>query len=153
MKNSQAISIYQNKEMLNSLKGYVFCKTMHSNFKKIKEELDFVNEYVKPSKEFLEFLNKKELILKECSDNTFKQDGDMINYTIKDDKKETYNKEITALLEEYKDAVEAFKEQKNKYQEAMDAECTIDFTLLKESHVPDDISMEQMELIMEFVKM
>jgi len=153
MKNSQAITIYQNKESLNNLKGYAFCRAMHKNFDKIKEELSFINEYVKPSKEFLEFMDKKEEIIKKYSDGKPKQEGEMINYNILKDKQGEYTEEVTKLIEEYKEAVEEFKAQKNNYEEALKAECEIDFVMLKESDVPEDISMEQMDLVMHFIKM
>jgi hypothetical protein len=153
MKNSQAISIYQNKDILNQLKGnYSFSKAVTLNLKKIKDELEFINAYVKPSKGFIEFMTKKEELLKQYSDG-HKQDGEIVNYNIKPENKSIYYEEITKLMEEYKDIIEEAQENNLKYQEVLNTECTIDFLMINEKDMPNDISIEQMELLINWVNM
>jgi hypothetical protein len=154
MKNSKAIEIYQGKDTLNTLKGsYAFSKAVALNFKKIKEELEFINAYVKPSKEFVEFMSKKEELLKKYSDNKFKQDGDVVNYDIKPENKSEYSAKVTELIEEYKGTIEDAQEQNIKYQDVMNAECTIEFLMIEEKDMPNDISIEQMELLINWINM
>ena len=86
MKNSQAVAIYQQKELLNNLKGYKFTKAVIVNLQKIKEELEYINMYVKPSKEFIEYHKLKEEMLIKYSDGKHETNGEYINYIIPEDK-------------------------------------------------------------------
>lgn len=153
MKNLDAITIYQNKDILNQLKGnYSFSKAVTLNLKKIKEELEYINAYVKPSKSFLEFMSKKEAILKEYSDGNT-QKGDLVNYHIKPELESEYSAKITELIEEYKDSIEEAKDNNLKYQEVLNTDCTINFLKINEKDMPNDISIEQMDLLINWIDM
>ena len=153
MKNSQAVAIYQQKELLNNLKGYKFTKAVIVNLQKIKEELEYINMYVKPSKEFIEYHKLKEEMLIKYSDGKHETNGEYINYIIPEDKKEDYSREINALAAEYKEVLDSSRENANKYSEAVESECTIDFMLIDEKDIPEDISVQQMEQIIHWIKM
>ena len=153
MKNSDAIAIFQKKDLVKGLEGkYKFTKALVNNFELIKKELSFISEYVNPSKEFIEFLGEKEAILKKYSDKST-VDGDLVNYNIPEDKQDEYKQVMTELLGRYKDTIDATKEQEQKYLEVLKDECTIPFMLIAEADIPDKITMEQMEVIFHWIKM
>ena len=154
MTNLEIVNILQKKELLNSLKGnYKFTKAVTTNFKKIKEEVDMIKSYVQASPKLIEFETKKEKLLKDYSDNKFKEVNGVSHYDIPDEKMGDYKKDISKLLEEYSEQIEEFKEQNSKQMEALKSECTIDFILIDEKDMPDEISVEQMELLINFIKM
>ena len=153
MKNSDAIAIFQKKDLVKGLEGkYKFTKALVNNFELIKKELAFISEYVNPSKEFIEFLGEKETILKKFSTGSTTKD-DLVNYKIPPENETEYRAAIEVLLEKYKETIEATKEQEQKYLEVLKEECTIQFMLIAESDIPDKITMEQMEVIFHWIKM
>lgn len=153
MKNSDAIAIFQKKDLVKTLQGkYKFTKALVKNFEAIKNELAFISEYVNPSKEFIEFLGEKEVILKKYSTGST-TNGNLVDYKIPPEKEEEYMAEMTELLEKYKDTIEATRELEKKYLEAINDECTIQFTMINEVDIPESISMEQMEVILHWIKM
>lgn len=154
MTNLEIVNILQKKELLNSLKGnYKFTKAVTTNFKKIKEEVDMIRSYVQPSAKLVEFESKKEKLLKDYSDNKFKEVNGANHYDIPDEKMADYKVEINKLLDEYSEQIEEFKEQSTRQTEALKSECSIDFILIDEKDMPNEISVEQMELLINFIKM
>ena len=158
MKNSEIIKILENKEVLKSLKGkYQFTKALIVNLKKIEEEVKLINEYIKPTPEHIELLKKRqELFIKYSGGKTIKTEtGAKYDIPVEEmtNPDSDFNKEGNALVEEYSEVISASKEQEAKYLETLNAECTIDFMLINEKDMPDDISMEQMELLINFIKM
>lgn len=158
MKNSEIIKILENKETLKTLKGkYQFTKAVTLNLKKIEDEVKLINEYIKPSPEHVELLKKRqELFIKYSGGKTIKTEtGAKYDIPVEEitNPDSEFNKEGNALVEEYSDVIAASKEQEAKYLETLDSECTIDFILINEKDMPDDISMEQMELLINFIKM
>ena len=154
MKNSEIVEIYQNKDILSSLKGnYNFTKAVTLNLKKIDEEVRQINSYMKPSKGLIDFMVKKEEILKRYSDGKTTKNGDMVNYVIPDEAKPDYLKEINDLIEANKETLEEAKESELRYKEALESQCTILFNMINEKDMPNDISIEQMQMLINFVKM
>lgn len=152
MKNYEIVELLNKKDVLASIEGnYKFTSAVTKNFKKIKEELLSINEFVKPSKELVEFADKKKEILEKYSDGSTTE-GDAIKYSIAEEFKEEYNKVLKDLLEEYSATIDEAKVQNAKYRDAMDSECTIDFVMIDEKDMPN-MSIEQMELLIHFIKM
>lgn len=158
MKNSEIIKILENKEILNSLKGkYQFTKAVVINLKKIQDELEIIKGYVKPSNEYIEVLKKRqELLSKYSGGKHTKIDGNLkydIPKEIMEDPESEFNKESAAFADKYASVIEEAREQELKYIEALNSECTIDFMLIPEKDMPDEISIEQLELLVNFLKM
>ena len=152
MKNYEIVELLNKKDVLAKIEGnYRFTSAITKNFNKIKEEIRSINEFVKPSKELVEFATKKEEILKKYS-NGSTAEGDIIKYNIVAEYQEDYNKALKELLEKYSDVIEEAKVQNAKYRDAMDSECTIDFIMIDEKDMPN-MSVEQMELLIYFIKM
>ena len=154
MTNLEILNVLQKKDLLASLKGnYRFTKAMTLNLKKIKEEVDMIKSYVKPSTEMIEFETKKEKLLKEYSNNKFKEVNGVKHFHIPEESQEAYVKEVNELLEEYSEHIEEFKKQNLRQVDALKSECTIDFHMIQEKDMPDEITVEQMELLINFIKM
>ena len=154
MTNLEILNVLQKKDLLAGLKGnYRFTKAMTLNLKKIKEEVDMIKSYVKPTPEMIEFENKKEKLLKDYSNNKFKEVNGVKHFDIPEENQEEYTKEVNELLEEYSEHIEEFKKQNLRQLEALKSECTIDFHMIQEKDMPDEITVEQMELLINFIKM
>jgi len=154
MKNTEILKLLQKKDVLNTLEGnYKFTKAIVINFKRIEEEVRIIKEYVKLSPELVEFESRKEQLLKQYSNNKSKEVDGNTHYDIPKNKIEAYTKDVNNLINEYSEYIDTFKSQQSKQSEALKEECTINFELIDEKDIPEKISIEQMELLINFIKM
>ena len=151
LKNSREyfLTLYKKLDYLGALKGAKFTFTINRNRQAIKPMAKKVNEMVTMSESFKEFdkkrveINEKYAEKDESGKTTMKDE----RFVIPEDKKEDFEKEIEALKEEYKDTIKEREEQKNNVEAYLKEETELELKPIPLSMIPDDINVDEMEII------
>lgn len=163
MKNYQLITIKQNYKKLKELsgnKGYYL--PLVKNIKLIDIELEALELIKEPTKEFNEFLKEKEILLKSFAqkdDNgepikTIEERGGVSYYkfAVIEGKQEELETKGNELVAKYQQVLEEMREKENKYIDAMNADCTVNFLTISQDDLPKEMTPELFEVIEDFVK-
>lgn len=143
------LTLYRKLDYLGALKGAKFAFTISRNKQMIKPMVNKVNELAKMSELFKEFDKKRVEINEKYA--TKDENGKSImkdeRFEIPEDKKEDFEKEIEALKEEYKEAIKEREEQKNNVEAYLKEETELELKPIPLSMIPDDINVDEMEII------
>ena len=148
------LTLNQKLSYLGALKGSKFSFTISKNKEVIKPIIDKLNKLIKQSDKFKEFDKKRVDINKKYAKLDEKGNPELLNeqYQILDDKKEDFNKEIDALKEEYKDTVKEREDQKKELEVFLKEEITLDFKTIPLSIIPEDINVDEMDILTPLVE-
>lgn len=149
------LTLNQNLSYLGALKGSKFSFTISKNKEVIKPIIDKLkNKLIKQSDKFEEFDKKRVEINKKYAKLDEKGNPELVNeqYQILDDKKEDFNKEIDTLKEEYKDTLKEREDQKKELEAFLKEEITLEFKSIPLSIVPEDISVDEMDILAPLVE-
>jgi len=162
MKNYQLISIknsYKQLKELSGSKGYYV--PLVKNIKLIDIELEAFDLIKAKTKEFDEFLKRKEELLIKYSSKDDKGtpiktieeiDGmQYYKYDVSEDNKKLLEVEGKELMEEFNDALLEMKEREEKYLAVLEGECSVEFHKINEKDLPNEMTPELFEIIEDFV--
>lgn len=148
------LTLNQRLSFLGALKGSKFSFTIAKNKEVIKPIVDKLNKMIKMSDRFMEFDKKRVEINEKYAERDEKGNPIMKEerFTIPKDKKEDFQKEIEALKTEYKDAVSERETQKKELEAFLKEEITLDFKTIPLSIIPEDINVDEMEILAPLVE-
>lgn len=148
------LTLNQRLSLLGALKGSKFSFTIAKNKEVIKPTVDKLNKMIKMSNRFMEFDKKRVEINEKYAERDEKGNPIMKEerFTIPNDKKEDFEKEIEALKTEYKDAVSERETQKKELEAFLKEEITLDFKTIPLSIIPEDINVDEMEILAPLVE-
>lgn len=143
------LTLYRKLDYLGALKGAKFTFTITRNKQAIKPMVKKVNELATMSDSYKEFdLKRVEINNKYAEkDEAGKAKMQDERFVIPEDKKEDFEKEIEALKEEYKEAIKEREEQKNNVEAYLKEETELELKPIPLSMIPDDINVDEMEII------
>lgn len=143
------LTLYRKLDYLGALKGAKFTFTITRNKQAIKPMVKKVNELATMSDSYKEFdLKRVEINNKYAEkDESGKAKMQDERFVIPEDKKEDFEKEIEALKEEYKEAIKEREEQKNNVEAYLKEETELELKPIPLSMIPDDINVDEMEII------
>ena len=164
LKQKEVLGLYYALAILGNLKGVKFNYGIDKNRKRLKKEVDIIEETNKPDLEYDKY-NKERVAINEKyalknEDGTPKMTLQQINaqqqlshYVIDEKRKAEFNKAQDDLKEKHKVAVEARKVQIEEYKEFLETENT-DFSpfLISIDNIPEEITGEQFEIISNFLE-
>ena len=133
MKNKDLFNLFNSLCNLSNLKGIKFSYGIIKNKKNIKNEIEILQNIIKPSQEFIEFDKEREKLCKKYSKKDEK--GEIIiknnNYDIKSECKEIFNKEFDDLKEQNKEFIIKREKQLEEYNKLLEEECNIELHKIK----------------------
>lgn len=160
MKNHELFALLNKMGSLSGLKGVRFTYALNRNRDRLKKETERLSESAKPSDEFTAFEEAQRklfmsMAIKDENGNPklIKEGGKEVNKIAEEDMAEFLAK-AEELKVEHKDAVEARETQIEEYNELLNSDVSADFEFykLKLEVVPEDITDEQMAVIMPFIE-
>ena len=145
------LGIYQKLDYLNELKGAKFSFTIIKNKEAIEPLLKKVRKLAEMTEGYKEFENKRvelnEKHAKKGKDgNSETKDG---RYVIKDQEK--FDKEIEALKKEYDKEIKGREKQAKEVEDFLKGEVSLKLRTLPLSAVPEDITLDEMEIIKDII--
>lgn len=151
MKNSELFSLFDGIEACSGLKGVKFSYALAKNKKILSSEIEVLRDTVKPSKEIVEFEQKRIALAIENSEKDehgqAKVEGD--RYVIVDQKK--FNSLMEELKKGYTEALAEESEKQKIYDDLMKEESSVKLFTIEKENVPDDISVGQMSGILPII--
>ena len=143
------LTLYRKLDYLGALKGAKFTFTITRNKQAIKPMVKKVNELATMSGSYKEFDVKRVEINNKYAekDESGKAKMQDERFVILEDKKEDFEKEIEALKEEYKETIKEREEQKNQVEAYLKEETELELKPIPLSMIPDDINVDEMEII------
>lgn len=158
MKNKDLLILLESKNSFLKLKGFKFVKTMYLNFKLIEEHLEIAKTYYNLLEKVNKFFEeKKELLSKYAKKDEkgepiySKQEDNLLKFEI-DSEDENFKNEMLKLVDKYKEDMEAFETVMKEFSTFIEQDCDINFHKINEKDVPQDISLEQLSLIADWIK-
>lgn len=152
MKNVELTRLLQGINAVDSLSGVRFAYAMSKNKKLITSEVETLEDAIKYSDEF-EAYEKDRIEL--CERHAEKDDkgkpktsGD--KYVMADQKK--FDKGLEALNEKNKEVIERRKKQGEEYGKLLEVESSYEPFMVEFEDVPKDITVSQMDGIIELIK-
>lgn len=154
IKRSIFYSMYQ---IMLALKGRYtreFRASLARNKDNLKTEYDIIAEELKSKDEkYNEYEQKRMELFK--NNVEFDSNGVPVQlapgaYKIKADKAKSFKEDTEKLNNEYKDAIDKRKPELVENEKYLDEEIKIDFDLLKESDIPEELNQDEYELFLNF---
>ena len=145
----------QNIQGLRALRGMKFAYALGKNLKTLASEIETFSSLITPSEEFKAF---EEARKNQCETFCEKdENGEMVlienntQYKI-DVTSEEWIAAYKELEAEYKDAIDARNKQIEDYNTFLTSESDIELHMISIDDVPENISVEEFELIEAFIK-
>lgn len=155
---SLADSISKNLESLKYLKGAKFTYSIIKNIELIEKEIEVLTKMSKPSQEF-ENYDKERLSLcetlsqKDSDGNSLKNDLGNGNFEyILDINSKEWIEGTNLLRDKYLDTIKNREIQINNYNEILNKEVELKFNEIRLDDIPDDITLELMNILKAFIK-
>jgi hypothetical protein len=127
--NRQLLNLYKGLEAVKDMKGSRFAVLVGKNMKELKFILDPIEKAAIPTPEFQELSVK-------------------VHELLKDEKSE----EIETLEEENKELIDARKQQMDEINDLLDASAEVSLHPIKEEQLPEEITGEQVEHLLEIIE-
>lgn len=145
--------IHNKLSILNKLTGVKLTYAIMRIKNTLAAEIKAVNEMAKEEPGFTEYNQKRiEMVEKFCKRD--EKDAPIIvdnNYTFEEGKKEEFEKELETLKASYQDDLDERDEQFKNIDKYVAEEVEISFWDVKSKYLPENITLEQMEVIAPFV--
>lgn len=155
MTKKQIIELYQSLYKLGNLKGVKFCYAVSKNISMIESEIKTLEKVLEPSEDYQKFDKERIELAKKYSK---KQENGEPVVEIKNglqqfvlENKEEFEKEIEALREKHKEAIDKKEEQIKEYNKLLEEETPMVFHKVLIADVPADITSEQFNSIKEVI--
>jgi Mor family transcriptional regulator len=134
-----------------------FNYALGKNLRKIKEEIQDLEDAVTPDKEFNEYEKERIALNEECA----KKEGGVSvfipnpdgtrRYQIDESKQESFNKKLELLRKKYKATLDLQEKKIQGYNDMMREKAEINFHLINKEDIPDDLSPSDWEAIIDWV--
>ncbi|MCT4662168.1 MAG: hypothetical protein N4A40_09935 [Tissierellales bacterium] len=157
MKNRDLLKIQAGIEVLSNIKDVKFSWCLLRNKKKIKAELETIQEALNYEK--VEGTDKYDEERKEILDSHIEYDQN--NKPIKDEvgnlifkngkTKDELESRISELNDKYPEVDKQLKEYEEKQNELLDSDCELELYKIKFDNLPENIAMAELELIEELI--
>ena len=143
MKKKDVIGLYQGLNNVGLLKGARFTYAVARNLAELKVEIEALQKSVEPSKQYLEYDEKRVELAKKYAKKNEAGEAVLENrdYVLED--KEGFNAAIVILQEEYKQALEEREQQVKEYEKTLDDDIDVKLYMLSPDSLPDDITAQQ----------
>lgn len=152
------LTLYQKLSYLGDLKGSKFSFTISKNKEVLAPMLKKVQEMAKRPEGFAEYdskrteINKKYALKDEKGEFILIEKKGVKNYDIDPSKTEVYEKELSDLKIEYKEVLDTIENQKVLLDEYVNEEVEIKLRALPLSIVPNDITIDQMDILSKLIE-
>jgi len=152
MKNSEAVTIYNGLPLLGGLKGPKFTYAVARTKSNLTKVIEALTESLESPEDYKEY---EKLRTELCEKHAEKDDTNSAiikagKYVLQDN--EAFDKDLEALKEEHKAAVDAREEQVKGYEELLKEETSFKYYVVKQENLPQEISQAQMDVIIQFVE-
>lgn len=157
--NGQIVGMYYALPSLGNLKGVKFNHGIDKNRKRLKKEVESIEESIKPSKEFEEYdklrieINEKFSVKNEDGSPKMSSNQNSSRYIIDENKRVEFDKEQEILKKKHSVIVETREKQLKEYRELLLEENTTFISYpMKVDVIPEDVTGDQFELISYFLE-
>lgn len=158
MLNRDLFDLLSKLHTLSNLKGVKFAYAVNKNIKALKKEVEDLRESIKPSASFEKYQEAyKELHASYAIANedgtpkVFDEGGKQVN-KVSEDKLPEFNAKVKELEAEYADALSEREEQLKEFEKMLGEDADgFEFYKVKLEYVPEDITTEQMSIVMPLV--
>ncbi len=152
MKKSEIVLLYNGLNSVGNLAGVIFSYCVNKNLNIITPEIEALQRSITPSKEFLEYDNKRIEIVKKYAAKDGK--GEFImkvtngqqSYDVGENEK-VIEDEMLPIREEYKEVISNHEKQMTEYNALLDTDSNVELYKVKLENVPKDITAQQMKSI------
>jgi hypothetical protein len=127
--NREFLNIFKTLNETRSTKGVAYAKAVVKNSEVIKAHLDPIEEQAKPSEAFM-------LLSLEAQKYIQAEDGEGLK----------------KFEEEHSEVIEERKKQMELVNSKLDETATLELKIVNETHLPEDLSAEQLEALMKIVQ-
>lgn len=154
LKNKDLFRIKQGLDNVSKFKGVKFAYAIAKNKRIVISELVDLQKAAKMSDEFKKYEDKRIVICtkyaKKDENGEFVYGRNKSEYVI--EKRDMFDKEIETLQLEHKESIDARESQLKEYEKLLDSESVpIEFHKILFEYIPEDITGEQIEAIMELI--
>lgn len=146
MKRSELFELYNKMQGLRyHSDNKKFSYALIKNIKNIENEINILNEIIKPTQDFLEFEKERITI---CRSHAIKDENDepILNgdeFQIEDMNK--FNLDLEPLKIKYRDSLTKRQKQIEKYNSLLDENIEIEFVKIGPDDLPDNITPNEIE--------
>lgn len=123
------------------------------NKQAIEPEIESIREIGKPSQDYQEFDSKRIQMCNEfCEkDESGKPAVVNNNFVIPDDKKKAFEDALTALKEEYKEALDSVDSKRQEIDELMEEDVDLPLVKIPLSVIPNDLLGQEVEALFDII--
>lgn len=152
MKNKDLFGILEGIKLCADLRGVKFAYVLSKNKAHLISEIKHIQKGLKPPKEYDLFENKRLELCTKFSKKDAKNKPLVVEgaYNIEDQEK--FDIELENLKNEYKDTVDKRTKQIEDYNKLLEEPSNIDLHKIFVEHLPDDITVKQMDMIIEMIE-
>jgi hypothetical protein len=156
MRNKEVLELSNSINKLGNLKGVKFAYATSRNKKILQNESESLLEAQKESESFTEYENKRVEIAKKYAKKDTQGEpvtevhGRTRKFVIED--QSGFDAELEILGAEYKETLEEREKQLKDFQELLEQEADVVLFKVAIADVPEDISVEQMGIVNEFIE-
>jgi hypothetical protein len=154
VKIKRLIEMHNNLSLLKDVDcELVFSHAIAKNRRRLKNELELLEDFTKPSSKYEEYDEKRIKLAAKYA--KLDDDGRPIikdnGYIIQKDMRSTFESEIANLELEYEEAITEFKNKIKQYQLEIEKEIEFDYYMIEFDNIPK-LTPLQMEIIFDLVK-
>jgi hypothetical protein len=154
MKNRDLFDLAAGLHSCLNLKGFKFAYACTKNLNKLKTEIKMIQGVRKIPPAYLAYDADRVKLVKEFS--LLDKDGKPIfrdgNFQLDSAKNDEFKKQLEAIQELHKDAIAEFAKSEAEWNDLLDAESEITLHKVKKEHVPEEITGEQLENILDIIE-
>lgn len=151
--NQKLWALLQGIKNLSGLKGVKFAYGMAKNKRLIEQEIEILQEAIKPSDKFQEYDKKRIDFCVKYADKDDKGKAKLEGneYVFSGKNKEKFDKEIETLKKEYGQEQKEREEQIDEFHKLMTKESDFKPFMIAYEEIPEDITSDQMSGIIDLI--
>jgi hypothetical protein len=152
MTYKQLFELLPKLDSLKNLTGAQFAYTVIYNKKLINEEYKIYEEMIKPMESYLQYDKERVEICMKYSDKDENNKPIINNNAFQITQNlDDFKSELELLNNKYSEAIRITNEQNKSVSEFLTKECDTQFKIISNNSLPKDISVEQLEIIMDWI--
>ena len=145
MKRQDLFALQNTLNGMTDIKNTKLSYAILKNLKKIDAELEIIKELQgKKVEGYEDFENARIALCIEQADKDDNGEAIIENNAYKVTDLEAFQKELDKLEDEHREAVDAKQKQQKEFVELLNEECDLDFHKVKETDLPDDLTVAQL---------
>jgi translation elongation factor EF-G len=153
MKNKDLFRILEGINSCGNLRGAKFSHALSKNKARLESEIKHIQKGLIPSKEYESYEKKRLELCTKFSKKDKKNNPIIEKDTFAIDDREKFDIELEKLKDEYKNLLEDRELQIEDYKKHLEDDVVnFNFHKLSIKSIPDDITVKQMEMIIEMVE-